>query len=132
VQLFALSLCDTQVKVTITTRYTDTLATAIDAAIWIINVCQLAPVTNQSDTEAEAMEWTNPPLYNVQVQQVHLEKSQMYSSSAVYGGRQINAQPFEWMLRLFDNKGQPVCGFCGSQHRSVDCQIPEAKQFWKQ
>jgi hypothetical protein len=73
VQLFAWSLYDTQVKVTITTRYADTLATAIEAAIWIINDCQLAPVANQTDTEAEAeaMEWTNAQLYNVQVQQMH-------------------------------------------------------------
>jgi hypothetical protein len=133
VQLFALSLYDTQVKVTIATRNYEDLDTAIRAAITIINECQLAPIESMaSEPTPEAMDWTSAPLYNIQVQQMYREQAKLRHEPTSNQVKEINATPFSWMLRLYDYKGQPVCGFCGSQHRSLDCVIPEAKLYWQQ
>jgi hypothetical protein len=44
---------------------------------------------------------------------------------------EINSDPFDWQLRLYNRQGHPICGFCGAQHRSIKCQTTEAHQFWQ-
>ncbi|KAG2172107.1 hypothetical protein INT44_004729 [Umbelopsis vinacea] len=126
-------LTDFRVKVTIATRNYEDLDTAIRAAITIINECQLAPIESMaSEPTPEVMDWTSAPLYNIQVQQMYREQAKLRHEPTSNQVRDINATPFSWMLRLYDYKGQPVCGFCGGQHRSLDCVIPEAKLYWQQ
>lgn len=116
VQLFALSLFDVQVKVTITTRFGDNLASAIEAAIWIINDCQPAPPTYQPEAAVDPMDWTDAPIYNVQVQPAQRETS--YEPRPDKAHNEINSNPYGWMLRLYDKQGR----------QSVDYAVPNIAQ----
>ena len=42
----------------------------------------------------------------------------------------VSQTPQAWMLRLYDQEGNPVCGFCGQGHRSRKCLTPQAKAYW--